>query len=211
MKKKFLYLIILFAFLSSCKKTTKAKVINDWKVESFNMLDTKVDAFGTNKSRMNLQNSNYFRSDDYYNGIDSQENGTMTYYKLKIKKYGTWSMEKELIYTTSLNPVTQKWIQKESGTWSFIGKTRGDDFKKNERIIFNTLEQKSIISEIDQPNSEKITESTFWTGQNSTIYTIIESTNKKLKLSLAQDSKTILANGQTLTTITRKNFSLIPD
>ena len=108
---------------------------------------------------------------------------------------------------------TQRWVEKESGTWSFLGKSKADDFKKNERIIFNTLKRTYTKGDINFSFIPTMNY-TYLTGENSVIYSISEASNDKLKLELQEsssnNSNTILVSGETYTKTNSTKISLVP-
>ncbi|MNR42787.1 hypothetical protein D3C85_1613410 [compost metagenome] len=67
-----------------------------------------------------------------------------------------------------------------------MGKTKGDDFKKNERLLFNVLNKKeSSLNIVDNVVvSDDLSNTTFLAGENMQIYTIKESKKKELQLEL---------------------------
>lgn len=78
--------------------------------------------------------------------------------------------------------------QEKSGTWSFVGKTKGDDFKKNERILFNVLsESESIIQTLNQVIvTNQTSANTYLTGEKMLIYTVTESKKDQLGMNLEE-------------------------
>ncbi|MNU99985.1 hypothetical protein D3C71_901380 [compost metagenome] len=77
-------------------------------------------------------------------------------------------------------------MTEESGTWSFVGKTKGDDFKKNERVLFNVLNKKVSVTVVEDNAvvSDDSNNTTFLAGENMQIYTIKASKKKELELEL---------------------------
>ncbi|HRO76422.1 MAG TPA: hypothetical protein PLP27_09770 [Crocinitomicaceae bacterium] len=79
--------------------------------------------------------------------------------------------------------MTEHRVWKHTGTWSFIGTNKTDEFKKNERIVFNFLN--ISFTNATTINSTTTTSSgteSYKVGELSMIYTVKESTGKKLVL-----------------------------
>ncbi|MNY13951.1 hypothetical protein D3C86_1471100 [compost metagenome] len=108
-----------------------------------------------------------------------------------INKDGTWSSVREITKPQGNNFNTSR--GEESGTWSFIEKTKGDDFKKNERVLFNVLDVKyySVTKQGGAIISENTSTSTYLSGERSQIYTITSSKKKKLEMEIENDNKNI--------------------
>lgn len=205
MKKRIIYglsLIFLSVGLNSCGKTTKRKITNDWKIVSLEDEEEKnsgntYDSDSYSKTIMTESTvSNY--STYTYMGPDSMETlieqstGSVKANNLTIKKDGTWEWDQELFYENPPDSNTQSRTVKKnlSGTWSFVGKTKGNDFKKNERIIFNILQSKDV--ENYEWNSgggnEVLEEHTYLTSENTMTFTVKESTKKELQLEMESAS-----------------------
>ncbi|WP_343636196.1 hypothetical protein [Fluviicola sp.] len=165
MKKIIFYSLsasLTILLLISCEKPTRGKVTNKWNV----IFDT-----------------------EEIDGFTSVDN-SITSNRFIIDKDGTWSWNKSgstsgvvfggSVFLTNKKALTQR------GTWSFIQKTKGDDFKKNERILFNILFESSVASQTGGGNNPAfpdttITDShTYLTGEKAMIYTITHSTRKEL-------------------------------
>ncbi len=210
MKKTIFKLTLLTALFFSCGKSTTSKVSNDWKLDTYESIQVDTDSDGQiNTISTKIEESIYTRT-EIYDGIKNSRNGTVSYFKFYIKKDGTWSRESELIYKMSYNPNTQKRVEKASGTWSFLKKSKGEDFKRNERIIFNTLSQKFFNSEIGQSGNESVAEYTFLTGEKPMIYTIAESSSKKLKLEI-ETANNVLDDGDLSQSTFKSTMILEPD
>lgn len=164
--KKIFYYTLCIAFcvpaITSCKKSTKGKMVNEWKVKTY--------------------------KETTPNGIFIMKDSPN---EISIKKDGTWTWNRQYVYHGtifggSIN-VTGTTTNTESGTWSFVGKTEGDQFKKNERVIFNTLSEKTTQKSVYSPNAmfqdnTTYKSNTYLVGEKAVIYTIVESTRKLLKL-----------------------------
>ena len=213
MKKSFLVLILFLSLLVSCSKVTKAKVVNFWKVESFEMTRIENIIGGSNIFTINIMNSKFKSTKDFFDKPDTIEDGEYYYNLFTIKKDGTWKIEKRLVYTNNYSLMGQILQEIETGTWSFIKKNKGDDYNRNERIIFNTLKKTYTKNENNILNDAP-PNYTFLTGENTKIYTITESTNKRLKLELLErstnNSNNGTGNGETFTKTSTTRISLVP-
>jgi major membrane immunogen (membrane-anchored lipoprotein) len=98
MKKAIIIFILLISFLSSCKKATKVKVVNFWKVESYEMVKIENVPGGSNFTTMNIKDSKYKSTEDLFDKDDTIEDGNVRYFLFTIKKDGTWTIEKDLVY-----------------------------------------------------------------------------------------------------------------
>ena len=184
--------------LNSCVKTTKRKITNDWKIVSLeeerkgsSVVSTEEDYWKTDMT----ENTVYRYSHYTLLGVDGpytytyETTGEVKENKMSIKKDGTWQWTQELSYdwNGSENDTYKKDL---SGTWSFVSKTKGDDFKKNERIIFNILLNKNstIQTQNQQVVNDYNEEKTFLTGENTMTFTVKESKKKELQLEMESTS-----------------------
>lgn len=165
--KKIFYYTLCLAFcvpaITSCKKSTKGKMVNEWRVKTY---------------KETTPNGIFIMSDSPN--------------EISIKKDGTWTWNREykstaLLFGGSIYATNASTTQ-QSGTWSFVGKTKGDVFKKNERVIFNILFEETIDKHTYSPNNAvfqdntEYTSNTYLVGEKVVIYTVAESTRKELKL-----------------------------
>ncbi|MGV3612531.1 MAG: hypothetical protein ACO1N0_16350 [Fluviicola sp.] len=207
MKKQIIYglsLIFLAAGLNSCGKTTKRKITNDWKIVSLEQKQESIYNQNSQgnywKSTMNETtvsiNSVYYNLDA--NGVPytsvNETTGEVKENKLSIKKDGTWEWAQELVYTDDPgngNQHTSTTGTILSGTWSFVGRTKGDDFKKNERLLMNILVHKNSILEKDQTSvlNDFSDETTYLTGENTMTFTVKESSKKEMRIEMESSSK----------------------
>jgi hypothetical protein len=211
MKKEIIIFLLLISSISSCKKATKRKVVNYWKVESYELVKIENVPGGYNSIIMNIKDSKYKCTSDFFNKEDTTEDGKVQYFFFTIKKDGTWSSEKDLIYQKTFAYNTQRWVEKESGTWSFLGKSKADSYKKNERIIFNTLKRTYTKGDIN--NFIHTMNYTYLPGESLVIYSITEASNNKLKLELQEsssfNSSTTSVIGETYKTMNSTKISLV--
>lgn len=182
---------ILALNLYSCGKTTAGKVTNFWNIDSFSTSQTisysDISGSFTQISKTSGDDKNYTSFD----GTGGGQIGTIQIHTLNIKNDGTWELRFE--YKTESNQyssnITDKTILRQTGTWAFLDKDNTKEFKKNERIMLNTLKEElttietSIYNGISNPSQTNSISNTYLTGEKVTIYTIKESTTKKLSLS----------------------------
>lgn len=172
--KKIVYSILKIALLvvttTSCAKSTKGKITADWRVISYNETSTNGDTVST-----------------FSTGDSPKTPNTLT-----IDKDGTWIWNRGVITSGVVFGgsvfLTNETTIKQNGTWSFIEKTKGDDFKKNERVLFNILSEVTTSKQTGGggnpifPDTTVTSSKTYLTGENAIIYTITKSARKELKL-----------------------------
>jgi hypothetical protein len=198
------FMALLVLGLVSCGKSTTAKIANNWSVVSSEQEQTYVSANGWNNySKVSFTETtiSIFSQQTPLGGptTTSESLGKVSENVLNIKKDGTWTWNQEWSYEGPQSGMqvhtTLKTVQ--SGTWNFAAKTKGDDFKKNERIVFNIL-SKTITSSQTQnqmPVSNNSSTTNFLAGENMMIYTIAKSKSKELQLELEKGSQTTV-NGE---------------
>lgn len=188
-----LSLAFLMAGVASCAKTTKGKVTNEWNVTSFEQTDDYTsNQESLSNAKLSMSETSFTQeSTTVTNGITTtyHSSGSVNAHVLEIKKDGTWNWTQDITYIYPNN--TSNRLTVETGTWSFVGKTKGDDFKKNERILFNVLTKRVSTDYVSGQTvvTSDSTNETFETGENVRIYTITESKRKELQLEL--DSKVV--------------------
>ena len=186
--------VILLVGLSACGKTTKGKIANDWKVasseETWISEDVNEKSTRTTSISGTTFSSTYIQQQGGGPPETVNETGTVQINDFTINKNGTWSSVREITKSQANNgSYTSK--MEESGTWSFIEKTKGDDFKKNERVLFNVLTANyyAVVKENGAVTSESNAVSTYLTGERSSVYTVTESKKNKLEMKMERDSK----------------------
>ncbi|MGV3612536.1 MAG: hypothetical protein ACO1N0_16375 [Fluviicola sp.] len=197
--KKIINYSLSLAFLAlgmaSCAKSNKGKVTNEWKIVSY----LKNDSFSNQGSQsgsnmMNMTETTFTQHLlSSFNGTvmaEDSHSGIVNSHELILKKDGTWSLIEDLThdYDSNVNSNTRQ-VFEQTGTWTFVGKTKGDDFKKNERLLFNVLTEKktSTYTDNDVVVSQYSMNHTYLTGENVLIYTIKESKKKEMELELVND------------------------
>ncbi|MNE17672.1 hypothetical protein D3C87_32960 [compost metagenome] len=208
--KRTLFYALSVAFLTaglvSCAKTTKGKMANEWKVTSQNETSTSVQADGNKTEETTTYSATTLSKTTVYTPVigpqmTSVQTGIINTNDLKIEKDGTWTWTKTILYGSGNSTELSTDIQ--SGTWSFIGKTEGDEFKKNERVLFNILSVKNTTIETDQGSATTTTSSdTYLTGESTMIFTIKES--KKDELQMEAEGKNVYTDDSDISTYTSK-------
>lgn len=191
--KKIFYCTLSVAFLAasvaSCAKSSKGKMANDWKVTSYQETEKDVYSNGdmSNSSTSMTENSVTQTTEDTPNGgstTTDTQTGTVSTNALTIKKDGTWTWT--MNYTITENQgvtVINNYNSLRSGTWSFVGKTKGDDFKKNERVMFNVLSESGTnVQTVGNITTTNTYSDTYMTGEYPMLFTVKESTGKSLEL-----------------------------
>lgn len=195
MKKVFictLSVAFLTVGLSSCGKSSKGKMSNEWKVTEYNDTRTETQSNGdkTVTTTTMTETTATMTEVDTPNGGSSTtttSTATINANTMTIDKDGTWKATRDWTATQALGggiTATTKVTESTSGTWAFVGKTKGDDFKKNERVIFNTLSESNTQTTTIGSGSPTTTTSsdTYKTGENVMVYTVKESKKSELQL-----------------------------
>ena len=195
-----LSVLLLAGGVLSCKKTSKGKMANEWSVAEFNSEYTSTDDDGEEEKTVVSLNGSVLNTTETYTtnlgsvsiqGVKEIVN-TWTY---TIDKDGTWSSLQD-ITTTELDSVfnfntfefdtfiSENKVISTSGVWNFIGKSKVEDFKKNERVVFNILSEGSTRTKTITPGVTVVTSSkeTYNAGSYAIIYTVMESKKKELTL-----------------------------
>lgn len=152
----------------SCKKgendpflslsSRKARVSGEWTVTGYESTETVTQNDGDyNQMSQSLSGSTITVSSTNYDASDGStvtSSGTYTLNEgsFTFDKDGTWSRvwnatytstsEYDIFGTTYTTVTTTVTTRTESGTWSFVGKTK-DEYKNKERIVLNSLMMES--------------------------------------------------------------------
>lgn len=196
MRKIFSYAlstVFVAAGMAACAKSTKGKVSNEWKVVSYQKTESYIDNSldYSNSSTMNLQETSFTQkseSTDDGMTVSSNYSGSVNAHELTIKKDGTWTWKRDLTYDYGSGSASRI-VDEYTGTWTFVGKSKGDEFKKNERLLFNILTEQRTSSQISNQVvvSQFSSNQTWLAGENIEIYTIRESKKDELQLELVND------------------------
>lgn len=184
-----LSIVFLAIGISACGKTTKRKLVNDWKVTSY-YEETKLENPDgdkiTNTTSMTETVATMSMVFEPNTGVGSSNSrtGSVNTNEFSIQKDGTWSLIRETTYPSGNSSYNYK--VEQSGTWSFLKKTKGDDFEKNERVHFNVLSSKKLETDVMGQTvvNTSSDEETFLTGENVLVYSIKESKKDELEMEL---------------------------
>ncbi len=208
--KRTLFYALSVAFLTaglvSCGKTTKGKMVNEWKVTSQTETSTSVQSNGDKQEETRTYSENAVTRTTVYTPsigpvMTTSQTGIVNSNDLKIDKDGTWTWTQTILYGSG-NSTTLS-TDEQSGTWSFIGKTKGDEFKKNERILFNILSIKNTTVQTSNGSASTSTSTdTYLTGETSMIFTVKES--KKDELQMEAEGKNVYTEDSDVSTYTSK-------
>jgi hypothetical protein len=207
MKKVFvcaLSALVLAAGVSSCAKTTKGKITEEWNVTSIAGNSSNTSGGTTSTSSFTTTVSgNAISNVSTSGGTTNTSTGTVAEYKFNINKDGSYEMKSDITYVSGNN--TQREVSSEKGTWSFVGTNKTDEFKKNERVVFNTTSSTGTTTNTTTVGGATVTSTSsssdsYVVGENSTIYTVTESTKDKLVLGVDRNNTSSSTNGGGTTT-----------
>lgn len=158
---------------------------NEWKVTEYSSTGTNTESNGDKTVYTTTMTETTYKSttSTTSNGSTTTmtSEATVNANEMTIEKDGTWTSTRDISSTN--NGVTQKTTTTASGTWAFVGKTKGDDFKKNERVLFNTLsETNTQVVSFGGTSQTSTSTDTYMTGEYVMIYTVTESKGKELSL-----------------------------
>lgn len=207
-KRTIIALALVIGIGASCKKTSKGKLDNTWTVISFETSSSNTDWDGTRTeasegSELKVKNTYTNTPTGGLTSTATNEKDIVQHTKT-YKKDGTWSavFETQITFTDpGVAVYTGNERLESSGTWAFVGKEKAGDFKKNERIVENTLLTKYIETEIETPvggstvSSSETETNTYITGENTKILRIAESSRKELKLITDEDNTSTWTDG----------------
>jgi hypothetical protein len=200
--------VALFAGgITSCRKTTKGKMSNEWTVSSYDSESTSTNQSGDVSKTVEVMDGTSLVSTYTYtpNGgsvSSSESRTTINSWTYTIDKDGTWNSLKNSTTTDLATNETENEIEDFSGVWNFIGKSKTEEFKVNERVMFNILDASftnTYTYSTDAPvvSTDKYTLST---GEAYIIYTVVESKGKELTLEGEGASTSIYSGGTSSST-----------
>jgi hypothetical protein len=176
--------------MTSCRKTSKGKMSNEWTVSDYNSESTSTSVSGDVYKTVQVMDgtslvSTYTTSPNGGSVSSSESRTRINSWTYTIDKDGTWNSLKNTTRTNLSSNETDNTIKDYSGVWNFIGKSKTEEFKMNERVIFNILDLK-ITETYTVGNSAPIVSTDIYTLSNDDdayiIYTVVESKGKKLTL-----------------------------
>lgn len=204
MKKLFVYglSIAMVAGAASCKKSSKGKMANEWTVSSYERTgsDITVNAGNTTTDEWKVTGTESKETTVYtpHGGTAETTEITINENTYTIEKDGTWTSTKTTVETessdlgagiTSTDVTTS--TTSVTGSWDFANGV-SKEFKKNERVIFNTLTSDvtwatettiSNGSTSNVTNTSGTSSQSYAEGEEAMIYTVVESKKKELQLS----------------------------
>lgn len=189
--------------VTSCGKTTKGKIDNEWKVTNHEETTVWIDKTMTQTEVIKLDQSDvaitYIQSASGQPTITSTNQGKVLQHAFTIRKDGTWSLIREY-YTEHTSQDTLRRFTRyysASGSWNFLEKGKEDGYGKRERILFQTLQEKTsnvltfmMEGQPDIVPTSDVTNKTYEPGDFSTIYVVENSSKKNLSLTSESIVKT---------------------
>jgi hypothetical protein len=196
--------------ISSCGKSSKGKMANEWKVTEMNSTSTDTQSNGDKTvTTTSATETSATTTTVQTSGSSSQtttQTATIAVNDMKIDKDGTWTWNQD--FTIVNGAVTQNTKGAKTGTWSFVSKTKGDEFKKNERVVFNVLTDNStVVNSVGSSSITSTSADTYLTGENVMIYTIKDSKKDELKLE-RDGSNTSSAGSSTSSYVSNETITL---
>jgi hypothetical protein len=201
--------------ITSCGKTTKGKMANEWSVAGFSSEDKTIYADLSQNTRTVEFDGTELKtvSVSVPNGGSSSSSewtGTVNDWTYTIGKDGSWSSSKD-VTTASIDSVfdfftgdfiaaytvTNNVLEENTGVWNFIGKTKIEEFKKNERLLFNALTSnyKTTYTYEGEPAEVTTDNYTHSAGDATMVYTVVESKSKELQLKSDSEYSNVDLNG----------------
>jgi hypothetical protein len=223
MKKLFVYglgVLFIAGAATSCGKSSKGKMDNSWKVTNWEDTRTETDSDGDISVTKITSDGTIITmvQTETPNGgtpTSTTTNGTVQKLTYTISKDGTWSQEIDVTFTTTFTggSASQNIKNTIEGKWDFL-KGVGE-FKKNERVVFNTTKETNTQSQVitiggtaGTPSVSSNT-SEYADGENSQIFVIVESKGKELQMKSETNSKYTSGSnvstekGETMITLTQ--------
>lgn len=191
MKKAILFVAgaaLITGSMVSCGKSTKGKMAGEWNIDSYVSNSTDTNNGSTDSENVNATGGTVTITSTS-GGTTTTQTGTFSNATYTIAKDGTWSNSMTVSFTENIwgTDVTTTQIMIASGTWDFL-KGIGE-FKKNERVVFNTLSSSTTETTTTGGSSTTdINSNTYLDGENSDIYVITESKGKSLILTADQNN-----------------------
>ena len=204
--KKTLILLFVAALgagtMSSCKKSNKGKLSGEWTMASMSETSTNTSGNPATTSTTTISSTDgaavsVVSSSTAAGTTTTTNTGVVNTATWTIEKDGTWSMTMDVTLSGSETGLTWSSSEAETttGTWSFVGKDKSADFKRNDRVVFNTLTSASTYTDSytvtgGSTYTDNSSDSYSWaTGENQATYVITESKKKELTLT-QEDSST---------------------
>lgn len=145
-------LIIGIVIITSCKKgaedpfmslsSRKSRISGEWRLSSIESSHTYDDNSGYSSSGTIMGNGSAMTTESENTFYNQSGTGHINEYSIHINQDGTWSSIKDVNYNTvrdfSSNKETSSGhsVQQESGTWTFLHKTK-HEYRNKERVNFS--------------------------------------------------------------------------
>lgn len=189
MKKTLLFALsvaLVAGTMTSCGKSSKGKMDGEWKISDFTTTSTNTSGGSTDTETITLSGTTITQTSTS-GGSTSTSNGVLNSATWTISKDGTWTRAINVTFTTTIlgtDFITTS-VMTDSGKWDFL-KGVGDDFKKNERVAFYTLNSTTTDTYTGGSSGSDTYTSTYKDGENSEVFVISESKKKSLILTFDQ-------------------------
>lgn len=201
--------VLLAGGVSSCKKTTKGKMSNDWTVSSNVSETTSVNNAGDKTvTTVTLTGDSGTRTSVTTPTTGStsttEKTAVVRAFTYTIEKDGSWKKFEDITWTTTFTGGSSSDAKQTttSGTWSFVSKNKTGEFKQNERVIFSVLaeDSKTVSSTTTlgvTTSSESSRAKTYAEGEATVTYVVVESKAKELQLKTEFDETSSSTAGGT--------------
>lgn len=188
---------LLAGGFSSCAKTSKGKMANEWTVSKMSTESTDVYSDGDkNESTETIDGSTGTMTTintSTFGGVTTistiNKSAVVNELSYTIEKDGTWKSVSDMIWTETFEGGSEVDVDitTTSGTWSLIGSNKTGEFKKNERVIFSVLSvensnKNTFTVGSSSSTSESSSKDTFAEGDVTMTYVVVESKGKELQL-----------------------------
>jgi hypothetical protein len=213
--KKIILITLSLTFIvgiTSCGKTTKRKLVNDWRVTS-SLEETEYTSNGDHSTNTTTIAENEVTTSTVYDPstgptTTNSATGSVLINEFIIQKDGTWSLVREISFQGGTSSSNNR--MEQSGTWSFLKNNKSDDFKKNERVHFNVLKSKSLetVSLSGSVVNSNSYEETYLTGEKVLVYTIKESKKDQLEMEMETSSSLTQTSGNNYSNSAIKRMTL---
>jgi len=211
---------LLVGGISSCRKTSKGKMANEWTVSAYNSEYKSTDGNGDVYNSTEVLNGSVLNRTSTYSpngGVSStmQSSTTVSAWTYTLAKDGTWSMLSNTTFTgldSTFNDLTWEFdtftlvetnIEEMSGVWNFIDNAGSEDFSKNERFMLSFLKG-DFVNTRKEGNSAPVTttNSAVLDGTSETmVYTVVESSKKELMLKAESTESFVSTSGTDVTKV----------
>ena len=201
--KKILLFAVAAALVSgtmvSCGKSTKGKMEGAWNLDSMSSTETSTSGGSTSTSTMSI-NGTVVTQTSTSGGSTSTITGVVNTASFTINKDGTWDRVMSLTFAGSGYSNTVAITS--SGNWDFAAGV--GELKKNERVIFSTLSESTVNTDVFGGTTSTSTSSdSYLAGENTEIFVITESKKKSLSMEY-NGSNTYSSGGGSSSTDTEK-------